>query len=678
MTDTTPAPPRCAVLIGPYLSGKTTLLEALLFSAGAIHRKGSITEGNTVGDSSPEARAREMSVEPNFAHGEYLGESWSFIDCPGSVELSQDSRNALMAADVAVLVTEPEPERALTLAPIFHFLDDHQIPHMLFVNKIEKANVHVQDLLQSLQAVSQKPLVLRQVPIRDGDDITGFVDLASERAWRYNKDQPSEQIEIPDAIKAREGEARQQMLEFLADYDDELLEQLLEDQVPEPAEIYAQLAKDLQAELIVPVLLGSAENGYGIRRLWKALRHEVSGPSVAAERQKIPEGEGFTAAVIKTLHAAHTGKLTMARVWRGSLKEGTPLGGERPSGLYAMMGGEAQKIATANAGDLVAFGRLEEVSTGDLLTEAGGDSESGILWPAVKSPVFALGVAPVNRQDEVKLSSAVQRLIEEDPSLAVEHNASTHQMLLWGQGEIHLKLAVERMKSKYNVDVEVERPLTAYKETIRKGIQQHARFKRQTGGHGQFGDVHLEIKPLPRSGGFEFIDKIVGGAVPRNYIPAVEKGIKDYMSTGPLGFPVVDISAKLYDGQYHNVDSSDQAFQIAGRMAMSEGMPKCDPVLLEPICEVTISVPQNFTNKIHGLVSGRRGQILGFEAREGWTGWDQLKCYMPQAELHDLVIELRSLTLGVGSFDWNFDHLQELTGKPAEKVIAARKEADAA
>jgi elongation factor G len=296
----------------------------------------------------------------------------------------------------------------------------------------------------------------------------------------------------------------------------------------------------------------------------------------------------------------------------------------------------------------------------------------------VKSPVFALGVAPVNRQDEVKLSSAVQRLIEEDPSLSVEHNAGTHQMLLWGQGEIHLKLAVERMKSKYNVDVEVERPLTGYKETIRKGIQQHARFKRQTGGHGQFGDVHLEIKPLPRSGGFEFIDKIVGGAVPRNYIPAVEKGIKDYMRTGPLGFQVVDISAKLYDGQYHNVDSSDQAFQIAGRMAMSEGMPKCDPVLLEPICEVTISVPQNFTNKIHGLVSGRRGQILGFEAREGWTGWDQLKCYMPQAELHDLVIELRSLTLGVGSFDWNFDHLQELTGKPAEKVIAGRKEADAA
>jgi elongation factor G len=678
MTDTTPAPPRCAVLIGPYLSGKTTLLEAMLFAAGATHRKGSVTEGNSVGDSSPEARAREMSVEPNFAHGEYLGDPWFFIDCPGSVELSQDARNALMAADVAILVTEPEPERALTLAPIFHFLADYDIPHMLFVNKVDKHNVHVRDLLEALQAVSQKPLVLRQVPIREDEEITGFVDLASERAWRYSKDKPSERVELPDGIKDREGEARQQMLEFLADYDDELLEQLLEDQVPATKDIYAQLAKDLQADLIVPVLLGSAEHGHGINRLLKALRHEVAGPEKAAERQKIPAGAGFVGSVVKTLHAAHTGKLSVARVWHGSIKEGTTLGGERPSGLYHIMGGEHQKVTSAAAGELVAFGRLEEIHTGNLLTEAGPQSESGIVWPSVKSPVFALGVVPLNRQDEVKLTTSIARLVEEDASLSVEHNASTHQMLLWGQGEIHLRLAVERLKSKYNVEVEIHRPQTAYKETIRKGVQQHARFKRQTGGHGQFGDVHVEIRPLPRGGNFEFNDKIVGGSIPKNYIPAVEKGVKDYMSSGPLGFPVVDVTVTLYDGQYHSVDSSDQAFQTAGRMAMSEGMPKCDPVLLEPICEVTISVPQEFTNKIHGLVSGRRGQILGFEAMEGWSGWDQLKCYMPQAELHDLVVELRSLTLGVGSFDWHFDHLQEFTGKLAEKVIADRKEADAA
>jgi elongation factor G len=248
-------------------------------------------------------------------------------------------------------------------------------------------------------------------------------------------------------------------------------------------------------------------------------------------------------------------------------------------------------------------------------------------------------------------------------------------MLLWGQGEIHLKLAAERLKSKYNVEVEMAPPLTAYMETIRKGTVQHSRFKRQTGGHGQFGDVQVEIKPLPRGQGFEFVNKIVGGAIPRNYIPAVEHGVKDYLERGPLGFPVVDVEVKLFDGQYHSVDSSDQAFKIAGRLAMSEGMPNCDPVLLEPIYEVTISVPSDFTAKIHGLVSGRRGQILGFEPRPGWTGWDNLKCYLPQSEMHDLVVELRSLTIGVGSFAWRYDHLQELSGKLAEKVIAERQAA---
>jgi elongation factor G len=340
------------------------------------------------------------------------------------------------------------------------------------------------------------------------------------------------------------------------------------------------------------------------------------------------------------------------------------------------MGGENQKLSKAGAGDLVALGRLEELQTGDLITAEGRSAGSDMLWPEVKSPVFSLAVAPKNRQDEVKLTTSIAKLIEEDASISLEHNQSTHQMLLWGQGEMHLKLAVERLKSKYNVDVEMAPPLTAYKETIRKSTTQHSRFKRQTGGHGQFGDVQVEINPQPRGQGFEFINKVVGGSIPRNYIPAVEHGVKDYLGSGPLGFPVVDVSVKLFDGQYHSVDSSDMAFKTAGRMAMQEGLPNCQPVLLEPIFEVTISVPTDFTNKIHSLVSGRRGQILGFEPKPGWTGWDDLKCYLPQSEIHDLVIELRSLTLGVGSFAWKYDHLQELTGKLADKVIADRKAAD--
>lgn len=678
MTDKETSAARCAVLVGSYTSGKTTLLEALLHNAGAIHRKGTIPQGNTVGDPSPEARARQMSVEPNVAHCEYLGDRWSIIDCPGSIELSYDRNTALMAADVAVIVAEPEISRVLVLAPLFKFLDDHDIPHLLFINKMDKAAVRVAELMDALQSVSSKPLVLRQVPIRDDEDITGFVDLVSERAYRYTEDGTSALVEMPDTVKDREGEARQEMLESLADFDDALLEQLLEDKIPATGDVYDQLAKDLREDLIVPVLIGSAEASNGITRLWKALRHEAPQPAGTAERLQIPAGDGLAASVFRIMHLPHTGRMTLARVWRGQITDGMSLGSERVSGLFHLMGGESQKVAAAGEGEVVALGRMEETQAGDLLTPEGRVADSGMAWPAPPAPVFALAVQPLNRQDEVKLTGSIAKLIEEDASISIEHNADTHQMLVWGQGEIHLKISTERLKSKYNVEVEVSQPQTAYKETIRKGTTQHSRFKRQTGGHGQFGDVQVEIKPLPRGGGFEFVNKIVGGSVPRQYIPAVEHGAKDYLQRGPLGFPVVDVSVTLFDGQFHAVDSSDMAFKTAGRLAMSEGLPSCAPVLLEPIYNVTINVPSDFTAKIHGLISGRRGQILGFEPKSGWVGWDEVKCLLPQEELRDLIIELRSLTFGVGSFEWSFDHLQELTGKPADKVIQSRQEALAA
>ena len=680
MTDRETSAARCAVLIGSYTSGKTTLMEALLHNAGAIHRKGSVPQGNTVGDPSPEARARQMSVEPNIAHCEYLGDHWTIIDCPGSIELAYDRSVALMAADVAVIVAEPEISRVLVLAPLFKFLDDHDIPHLLFINKMDKAAVRVAELMEALQSISTKPLVLRQVPIREGDDekVTGFVDLVSERAYRYQEGAASDLIEMPDTVKDREGEARQEMLESLSDFDDALLEQLLEDKVPATGEVYDQLAKDLHEDLIVPVLIGSAESSNGITRLWKALRHEAPQPAATAERLQIPAGGDVAASVFRIMYLPHTGRMTMARIWRGQITDGMTIGNERVSGLFQLMGGETQKIVSAGEGEVVALGRMEETRAGDLLTPAGRVTDSGMAWPAPPAPVFALAVQPVNRQDDVKLTGSIAKLIEEDASISVEHNADTNQLLVWGQGEIHLKIATERLKSKYNVEVEVSQPRTAYKETIRKGTTQHSRFKRQTGGHGQFGDVHVEIKPLPRGGGFEFIDKVVGGSVPRQYISAVELGAKDYLQRGPLGFPVVDVSVTLFDGQHHAVDSSDMAFKTAGRLAMSEGLPNCAPVLLEPVYSVTINVPSDFTAKIHGLISGRRGQILGFEPMSDWKGWDQVKCQMPQEELRDLIIELRSLTFGVGNFLRSFDHLQELTGKPADKVIQSRQEALAA
>lgn len=669
--------PRCAVLVGPYLSGKTTLLEALLAACGAIPRQGSVKTGNSVGDASSEARARQMSVELNVAHASYMGEPWVFLDCPGSIEFAQEYRNALQVADIAVLVCEADPARALTIAPILKYLDDEDIPHLLFVNRMDEATGRVRDLLAALQSHSRRPLALRQVPIREGEQVTGYVDLVSERAYRYRPGQPSDLIQLPDIVREREQEARGVLLETLADFDDALLEQLLEDTAPETHDIYRTLAKDLQSDLIVPVFLGAAEKSHGVQRLLKALRHEVSAVSRTADRRVIAgEGEALLQ-VFKTVHQAHTGKLSLARIWRGSVKDGqglsAPQGQARISGLYHMNGPSLSKIAEAGVGDIVALGRMDPVATGDLLTPAlgAGGSPAGddLPWPAPLSPVHAMAVHAANRNDEVKLSGAMQKLTEEDPSLSLEHHPDTGDLVLRGQGDIQLQVAVERLRSKYNLDVRLRRPQVPYKETIRGRAEQHARHKKQSGGHGQFADVTVSIEPLPRGSGFVFVDKIVGGAIPRQFIPSVEEGIRDYQTRGPLGYPVVDFQVTLRDGQFHAVDSSDMAFRQAARLAMSEGMAQCDPVLLEPVLAVAIQVPNDHTSKVQRLIAGRRGQILGFDARPGWDGWDEVQCYLPESEIHDLIVDLRSATLGVGSYSWRFDHLQELTGRLAEQIV---------
>lgn len=668
------AAPRCAAIVGPYLSGKTSLLEALLHAAGAIPRKGTIKERNTVGDTSPESRARAMSVEMNVAGCEFLGERWTFLDCPGSIELSQETQHALMVADAAIVVCEPEPSKALALAPLLKFLDDRKIPHFLFINKMDDASVRVRDLLAALQHVSARPLVLRQVPLRgkDGETVTGYVDLVSERAYQYKPGQASDLIQMPEDVKERENEARRGLLESLADFDDALLEQLLEDAVPSSGDIYAQLTKDLADDLIVPVLLGAGERDHGVRRLLKALRHEVPGPEAVIKRLGLKaDSKDPVALIFKSYHLPHTGKLSVARILGGEVKEGMTLSGHRLGSVNRLMGLEPHKIAAAKAGEVVAFGRMEEIRTGQLLSGS-GKAAITMAWPTPLPPLFALAIEPENRQDEVKLTGSIAKLSEEDPSLSLEHNQDMHELVLWGQGEIHLQIALERLKSKYNVPVKSRRPTVGYRETIRKSATQHARFKRQSGGHGQFGDVHVDIKPLPRGRGFEFEDAVTGGAVPRNFIPAVETGVAEYLHRGPLGFQVVDVHVRLFDGQHHAVDSSEMAFKTAGRMAMSEAMPKCDPVLLEPICHVSISVPSEYTAKVNSLVSGRRGQLLGFDSKDGWQGWDEVNAYMPQSELHDLIIELRSLTMGVGSFQWRFDHLQELTGRVADKIVEER------
>lgn len=670
MTGPSIATPRAAALVGPFASGKTSLLDALLHATGAIPKQGNVKDGTTVGDSSPEARARHMSVDLTIASTAYLDDPWIFIDCPGSVELWQDSYNALMAVDAAVVVAEPDPARAIMVAPILKFLDAHGIPHILFINKMDGTQVRLRETLEALQAVSDRPLVLREIPIRDGDQVTGYVDLVSERAYRYRPGQTSELIEVPKAEDERT--ARQEMLEHLADFDDHLLEELLEDKSPPAGEVYDSLGKDLAADLIVPVFFGSAEKGSGLRRLLKALRHEVPDVSATARRRGIAAAGEPVAQIFKTVHAPHTGKLSFARIWRGEFADGQTVGGQRISGLYSLPGGQQAKVAKAGAGEVVAFGRLETARTGDLLGSPDPDMEA---WPQPLAPLFALAVHAEKKGDEVKLSGALAKLTEEDPALKVEQDPDLGEVRLWGQGDIHLQVALERLRNRLNIGVAGMRPQVPYRETIRKEASIHGRHKRQSGGHGQFGDVTLDIAPQPRGAGFTFTDRVVGGVVPRNYIPAVEEGIRDYLKQGPLGFPVVDLSVALTGGSYHSVDSSDQAFKTAARIAMTEGLAKCEPILLEPILAVEIAVPSDCTSKAQRIISGRRGQILGYDAKPGWKGWDVVNAYLPQAEMADLIIELRSLTMGVGTFSWSFDHLQEVVGRQAQQVVEARKAA---
>ena len=669
---------RCIALVGPYLSGKTTLLEAILARSGAATRQGTVADKNTVGDASAEARDHGMSVELNIADTTFLGDSFTFIDCPGSIEFQHEGALALTACDAAIVVCEPDPKRVAALQLILKQLEDRGIPRFLFLNKIDSFDARVRDILPILQPASTKPLVLRQIPIWENGAASGFVDLALERAFVYRKQANAEVVEMPVSIKDRETEARFRMLEQLADYDDELMEQLLSDVQPSRDKVFSDLVKEVQEGLIVPVLLGSADNGNGILRLLKALRHEAPFVDGTARRLKL-ENAKSAAQVLKTMYSPHGGKMSVVRVLAGEFGEGTvaygPRAEERAAAAFSLLGQEARKRGIAKAGETVALGRLEKTLSGDTLSaEKGGSTQ--IAAPEPPQPVYGTAIGVKDRKDEVKLTGALARLMEEDPSLRLEHAKDTHQMVLWGQGEMHLRVALERLKRKYGVEATSKPRQLPYKETIKKGIEIRGRHKKQSGGHGQFGDVVLDIKPLPRGSGFQFDEKISGGVVPRQFIPSVEIGVSDYLQRGPLGgFPVVDVAVTLTDGSYHSVDSSDMAFRQAGRIGMAEGMPKCSPVLLEPIMEVDIAVPTDATAHVNGMIPQRRGRILGFDAREGWPGWDLVRAQLPESEMQDLIVELRSATAGVGTFTAKFHHLAELTGRLADNVLAAHKAA---
>jgi elongation factor G len=674
-----PRGPKCSALVGPFQSGKTTLLEAILARTGAVQRQGTVEAGTTVGDASKEARHHKMSVEDTIATTTFMDDRYTFIDCPGSVEFVQDMRAVLPAVDAAVVVCEADERKVAQLQLIMRELEDLKIPRFLFLNKIDKADAQIRDTLKLLQPASRVPLLMRQIPIWKNGIITGFVDLALERAFVYKEHAPSEVIDLTGDEAALEKDARFSMLETLADHDDELMEQLLADIPPPRDRVFDDLAKELRDGLVCPVLLGVATRTNGVLRLLKALRHESPGIETTAKRLGVKSGNDAVVTVLKTFHTTHGGKLSVVRVLNGEVGDGVTLnsaGGEtgRVSGVFNLLGQQTEKRGPAAAGETVALGKLEHADTGDTLSS--GKTAHPTVAEAKPYPgVLAIAISAKERKDDVKLGLALNKLVEEDPSLTVDHNPETHEVVVWGQGEMHLRVATERLADRFGIAIERRHPTVGYRETIKKPIQQRGRHKKQSGGHGQFGDVVLDIKPLPRNAGFVFEEKITGGVVPRNYIPSVEEGVIDALKHGPLGFPVVDVSVSLVDGSYHAVDSSDMAFRIAGRIGINEALPQCQPVLLEPIHMVEIACPSEASAKINAILSGRRGQILGFDTREGWEGWDVVRAMMPESEIGDLIIEVRSATAGVGSFTFKFDHMAELVGKAADQIVAAKRAA---
>lgn len=667
---------KCIAIVGPFASGKTTLLEAIMARTGAVSKQNSVASGNTVGDHSPEARKHRMSVEASAATTEFMGESITFVDCPGSVEFTFEAEAVLAAADLAVVVAEADEKKIPALQLIMRKLEDAGIPRMLFLNKVDKSELGVRETLRLLQPASRKPLLLRQIALRKDGIVVGSIDLALERAYVWREHAESEIAPIPDEEKAREVDARFSMLETLADHDDALMEQLLDEIEPPRDAVFDDLSADLREGAVTPVFIGTAEAGNGVLRLLKAIRHD--GPDVGDTVARLAaDGEPPSPClqVMKTIHTSHGGKLSVARVLNGRISDGQELvaGDDRSgkvSGLYRMLGRDQTKISDAGAGETVALGKLDDIRTGDTVAPPKSDVIQ-LAALAMPNTVFSTALRPKERKDEVKLSSALHRLGEEDPSLTIEHNQESGETILSGHGEMHLRVIKERLESKYQIPVESGPAEIPYRETIAKGTTQRGRHKKQSGGHGQFGDVVLEIKPLPRGVGFEFTDTITGGVVPKQYIPSVEHGIRDYLKCGPLGFPVVDLAVNLSDGSYHAVDSSDMAFQMAGKLAMKEGLAACRPVLLEPIMKVEISTPNDTTAKVTAIIPQRRGQILGFDAKSGWDGWDVVEATMPLAEMRDLIIELRSATAGVAGYSSKFDHMAELAGRLADEVMNA-------
>lgn len=671
-------------IAGAHHAGKTTLVEAILVHCGAIARKGTVIDGTTTTDYEPECIGHAQSTCVGFAHAEAASSTGqapidiTLVDCPGFVDFFEETKRTLAGCDAAVIVIEADPGRISQTQMIVEYVESRKLPHLFVINKLDRPGSDFAATLDALQAAYGRHVVAEQWPVGEAEAFKGFVDLANRKAYAFDGGTSAE-IAVPGELQEQVEIAHGQLLEAMADFDDHLMEELLEGVEPPQDEVDKDLCEECAHDQIIPVLAAAGLHGHGVSALVQAIEKWFPSPldcaQVDAEGRKIEaKADGpLVAQVIKTYVHPQSGKLSVVRVLCGTLKSDATLtniskNGEkaRSGGLYRLQGKKQEALQQAGPGSIVAIARLEQVATGDVLTE----NNFKILLPRVPQgePVFAAAIRPKERMDEAKISQMLARIMDEDPALRVERAPITNELLLLGSGEQHVSIAVERLTRKFKVEVVTGAPAIPYQETITAGTEVHSRYKHQTGGHGQFGDVWLRFAPRERGNGVTFEQQIVGGVVPRQFIPAVEKGVRETLMHGSIaGYPVTDIHVTLFDGAYHDVDSSEQSFKTAASMGVRDALPKCHPVVLEPIVRVNVTVPSSYTSTVIQQLTGKRGQILGTNPGEK-SGTDVVEADVPQVELSRYITELRTATHGLGTYAWRHERFDAVPGGSVPKA----------
>jgi len=665
-------------------AGKTSLVEAILYNGGTIERMGRVDSGNTVSDYAQDEIARKTTINCSVCIAEWKEHKLNIIDTPGADDFYGDLESALRVVDAVVVVIDATTGVQGGTEKVWEAANKYELPRVIFINKMDKENASFENTLSSIEEVLEARTAVMQLPIGTESNFTGVVDVVQMGAFTQpDENKPTPKSDIPAELSGRADEAREQLVEVAAESDDALIEKFFEGELTDE-EISKGLRTGICANQFFPVLCGSALKNIGVQPLMDALVNCFPSP-VEAKPIKGIDGEivseaspdaPLSAFVFKTMADPFSGRLNLFRVYSGILKgdsqvyNSTQGQNERLGKISFMSGKNLISTPQISTGDFGGVTKLTLAQTGDTLCEVGGSIQlPGIEFP---KPVISFAVKPVREGNDDKLTTILSRMVEEDPTFQLERNETTKQLLVSGLGEVHLNVVRERMKNKFGLETDVEIPKVPYRETIRgRANSIQGRFKRQSGGRGQFGEIWINMKPIERGAGFEFVNSVAGGSVPKNYIPAVEKGVRDAMAKGVIaGYPFVDAQVELYDGKYHPVDSSDLAFQIAGSFAFKEAVSRSNPVLLEPIMSVTISVPDHFMGAVIGDLNSKRGRIMGVEQ----VGKRQvIQANVPLAETFRYSIDLKSITSARGSFTMEFSRYEEVPEEIAQKIVAATK-----